>query len=81
MLEIKHDIEDNDSQLYELHEKTSVTIKSNDSDVSILPLPEPLPEGVQTLRIPSPIKRNIEEINLNPVSISSTRTPGENIVF
>lgn len=67
LVEIKHDNEDNDDQFFELNEKTNN--KTNESNTSVLSPPKPLPEGVHTLRIPSPIQREIKEIDLNTVSI------------
>lgn len=67
LLEIKHD-NDTDDQLFELNERPAV-VKSDELDVLQLPSPKPLPEGVHTLRIPSPVPHEIQDINLNAVSL------------
>lgn len=66
LLEIKHENE-TDDQLFELNERPAV-VKSDDQDVLRLPSPKPLPEGVHTLRIPSPVPHEIQDIDLNAVS-------------
>lgn len=66
LLEIKHENE-TDDQLFELNERPAV-VKTDELDVLHLPSPKPLPEGVHTLRIPSPVPHKIQDINLNAVS-------------